>query len=1153
MAVPSVVDPLRWLESGDPYTILHADADPSYAQPDEPFAFSKHLVNGAPAPAPMQPVHHGHHQQQQQQHRPGARLPPRAPSSGFASPTTASLSTASPFGLSSPSSVDDTTTAALDHQHAFQYPPHHHPPPPPPPPPTMPQLDQLYSTAQMYQLQQPHPPMAQLLQQPPRLGQKRPRALEDTPGMEPPPTQREPRKMYATRMYPLQEAQGMSYFAMKCNFTPPNTFCDRCIKKGHSECRVEGRVKKQGPNAREILLRQMKEKDALIAGLLKHIFDPHMGTPLALAASRIDPATLSRNVLPPSPSETASEDERPQHRKPSRDTLSSIERLEQHAQKAGPSALLSLVSQAGASLRAPPAWKLEEDSGDESDEDSDEAGEDEDDERARVKAERDNAGPGKLHSIPGEQYPLGLLARISLQDTQPTPLETAIAKLEHGGSPTDLLHEVGKVDPNEPTDAKNPPIPKIPPSNIGLENPRYFHPGPAANLDLRKIIIERQMSIEILDYGIVTLDEVDALFEIFYKRVNPALSILDEQLHTPVAVRKRCPFLFTVVCAAASRYYLKRPELYPMLMHFAKKQAASSLIDGWKSVELCQAYFIMGDYAPSARRWEEDRSYLYKGLAIRIAMDLNLHQPSRAKPVDEMHAREILNCTRTWLICFNIDRSASTQFGKCATLPSEDPVVRASKEWYQSSPYNHPYDVHLCAYVQLLRLMTQFHDIVQDKGAMTMNKNIDYLSVARIYDDQLTAFKEEWTERFRQTSDPKDPAAVYRVHLMPVIVNYCKLVMYSFGFQHAFEKGLARGDPFFLRCWNAATSVVRGMSDVLGPTGFLRYTAECHFVFGTFASGFLFKLLRPEFAAMVDADQKKSILSLVTRLADVLERNAIDDTHAPRLYARFLYSLVRKHAGPGELPPSAREKLEQKSSSTTPPASKTAPPEAASSSSVSSMPPPASGSGSRPTSSRSSRGPGSMPPPPPPVQQSPQQQHQQQQQFYQDMQFADSASTSQQQQQQPSWALPAEAPDAQMQELFSQFGLPPQQHQQQPQHQYSYDDPSAQQQFQQSYFGDYSNQQQQYMDPSAFTQDMDLDQMLLPMRAITSPGFNSHVLMPGWTPRDGGSSASSSDGTAQSYQQTDFTSFLAASQQQQQQHHHAPQQQQHQQQPYGWQ
>lgn len=52
-------------------------------------------------------------------------------------------------------------------------------------------------------------------------------------------------------------------------------------------------------------------------------------------------------------------------------------------------------------------------------------------------------------------------------------------------------------------------------------------------------------------------------------------------------------------------------------MHFAKHSAANALIDGWKSVELCQAYILMSIYAVPARRWEEDRSWLYTGLAIR--------------------------------------------------------------------------------------------------------------------------------------------------------------------------------------------------------------------------------------------------------------------------------------------------------------------------------------------------------------------------------------------------------------------------------------------------------------------------------------------------------------------------------------------------------
>ena len=56
-------------------------------------------------------------------------------------------------------------------------------------------------------------------------------------------------------------------------------------------------------------------------------------------------------------------------------------------------------------------------------------------------------------------------------------------------------------------------------------------------------------------------------------------------------------------------------------MHFARRAAADGLLNGWKSVELAQAYILLSTYAVPARRWEEDRSWLYIGLAIRsVAM-----------------------------------------------------------------------------------------------------------------------------------------------------------------------------------------------------------------------------------------------------------------------------------------------------------------------------------------------------------------------------------------------------------------------------------------------------------------------------------------------------------------------------------------------------
>lgn len=77
------------------------------------------------------------------------------------------------------------------------------------------------------------------------------------------------------------------------------------------------------------------------------------------------------------------------------------------------------------------------------------------------------------------------------------------------------------------------------------------------------------------------------------------------------------PLTSITVCAIASRYYEPKADLYKYAMHFAKTAAATNLIDGWKSVELCQAYLLMSVYSVPARRWEEDRSWLYLGLAIR--------------------------------------------------------------------------------------------------------------------------------------------------------------------------------------------------------------------------------------------------------------------------------------------------------------------------------------------------------------------------------------------------------------------------------------------------------------------------------------------------------------------------------------------------------
>jgi hypothetical protein len=149
-----------------------------------------------------------------------------------------------------------------------------------------------------------------------------------------------------------------------------------------------------------------------------------------------------------------------------------------------------------------------------------------------------------------------------------------------------------------------------------------------------------------------------------------------------------------IVCAVAVRYS-DRPEVHPIAMHFANSSVVNALISGYKAVELCQAYILMSSYDVPARRFEEDRNWSFTGLAIRFeifigsptslltlmwshdyrtATDLNLHRLSSKKQTTELQELEMLNRTRTWINCFNLDKSTATQFGKPSTL-KEDKCV----------------------------------------------------------------------------------------------------------------------------------------------------------------------------------------------------------------------------------------------------------------------------------------------------------------------------------------------------------------------------------------------------------------------------------------------------------------------------------------------
>jgi hypothetical protein len=114
------------------------------------------------------------------------------------------------------------------------------------------------------------------------------------------------------------------------------------------------------------------------------------------------------------------------------------------------------------------------------------------------------------------------------------------------------------------------------------------------------------------------------LFKIYFENMNLSVSLLDPVLYTAQRTFYRSPFLFTVICAIASRLYSPRPDLYAKIMQLAQHSAGMSLISGNKNVEMCQAYILLSLYPVPSRKWEDQRSWLYLGLAIRFVFHLCL-------------------------------------------------------------------------------------------------------------------------------------------------------------------------------------------------------------------------------------------------------------------------------------------------------------------------------------------------------------------------------------------------------------------------------------------------------------------------------------------------------------------------------------------------
>ncbi|KAG8710609.1 hypothetical protein FRC09_021017 [Ceratobasidium sp. 395] len=355
----------------------------------------------------------------------------------------------------------------------------------------------------------------------------------------------------------------------------------------------------------------------------------------------------------------------------------------------------------------------------------------------------------------------------------------------------------------------------------------YWQDGPSSNLLLRGMINERMRLPDILLGKHLGAQDANRLFENFMQNWNHGLGLLDRRLHSPRTLLQRCPLLFTVVLAIASRDDRQRPELHELLMKHAKLSAGGALTDGWKSADTVQALLLMGSYPPPVRRFEEDRTSLFIGMAIRMAIDRKLYLASQVNAESDPERDELANHIRTWRACMLLDGSSAVKFGRSPSLQNGTIV-----------PADNLRDAQTGFEIRIFAVANHFLHLARSGTNMAT----DYSSLAGNFDSEIDRLYDEIRYTSERAVDRHESSGRFRWEVLNLTMDYARMVVYSFIFTREIDNGQFGGGSFLPKCFQAASASVRRVLEGLAHLPQFKYSPDGWFEYAAFSAAFMIKV-----------------------------------------------------------------------------------------------------------------------------------------------------------------------------------------------------------------------------------------------------------------------------------------------------------------------
>ncbi|RAH67443.1 Zn(II)2Cys6 transcription factor [Aspergillus aculeatinus CBS 121060] len=302
-----------------------------------------------------------------------------------------------------------------------------------------------------------------------------------------------------------------------------------------------------------------------------------------------------------------------------------------------------------------------------------------------------------------------------------------------------------------------------------------------------------------VDLGLVTMEEADFLFPIYFARLHPVNGILDPFLHTPEYVRSRSALLFTWILALTAQFASTQSSLAKRLQLHGEKLSRHVHTCGLKSVEIVQGYYISLLSATPAKTLAEERTWLYTMYAFGTAAELGLDQHSRSRggvlvtsggeqaPHNvEVHLekqtlrfpsavgnedhtestdcqRLTRNRERTWFRILLWERANSAARGRINPIP-DTKLIAGIDTWWKH-PAADAADKHTCAFILLRRHLASIHAELQAQAAASPD---DPHWMKKLVDERLEGWCEEWLPVPYNVAEPSEQLAsifLYYVYL----------------------------------------------------------------------------------------------------------------------------------------------------------------------------------------------------------------------------------------------------------------------------------------------------------------------------------------------------------------------------------------------------